>query len=184
MLYSEWLDQVLVGRIQIKSPPTVFSLASLVLAATIAYCSLFNIATIILRPDKYNIIMKNKICNSYFHTIFVELGWGLDEGSTWCLDEVGVDLGWQCCWWLCVVTAFLLVCSTDSWFHSSSGSCLVFVCHLVAPWLLILDSYSVDLRIITRVVLVIFLKGLVEVLLTDPVSMIRWKFQREKWSTR
>ena len=29
-------------------------MASLVLAATMAYCSLFNIATIILRPDKYN----------------------------------------------------------------------------------------------------------------------------------
>ena len=26
MLYSEWLDQDLVGRIQIKSPPTIFSL--------------------------------------------------------------------------------------------------------------------------------------------------------------
>ena len=26
MLYSEWLDQELVGRIQIKSPPTIFSL--------------------------------------------------------------------------------------------------------------------------------------------------------------
>ena len=25
--------------------------------------------------------------------IFVELGWGVDEGSTWCLNEVGVGLG-------------------------------------------------------------------------------------------
>ena len=52
MLYSEWLDQYLDGRIQIKSPPTIFSLASLVLVATIAYCSLVNIATIILSKDK------------------------------------------------------------------------------------------------------------------------------------
>ena len=28
----------------------------LVLAPTIAYCSLFNIGTVILRPDKYNIL--------------------------------------------------------------------------------------------------------------------------------
>ena len=28
MLFSEWLDQDLVGRIQIKSPTTIFSLAS------------------------------------------------------------------------------------------------------------------------------------------------------------
>ena len=54
MLYSEWLDQDLVSRIQIKSPPTIFSLTSLVLVATIAFGPLFNIATITLRPDKYN----------------------------------------------------------------------------------------------------------------------------------
>ena len=36
MLYSEWLDQDLVVRIQIKSPPTIFSLASLVLEGTLA----------------------------------------------------------------------------------------------------------------------------------------------------
>ena len=48
MLHSEWLDKDLVGRIQIKSNPTIFSLASLALVATIALCSLFNI------PDKYN----------------------------------------------------------------------------------------------------------------------------------
>ena len=36
-----------------KSPSTIFSLASW-FWATIAYCSLFNIAAIVLRPDKYN----------------------------------------------------------------------------------------------------------------------------------
>ena len=41
-------------RIQMKSPPTIFSLASLVLEGTLANCSLFNIPSIILRPDKYN----------------------------------------------------------------------------------------------------------------------------------
>ena len=75
----------------------------------------------------------NQIGN--WSTNFVELGWGVDDGSTWCLDEVGVGLGLRCCCWLRVMTAFLRVCSTDSWFHSSSGLCLVYVCHLVAPWL-------------------------------------------------
>ena len=41
MLYSEWLDQDLVVRIQNKSPPIIFSLASLGFG-------------LILRPDKYN----------------------------------------------------------------------------------------------------------------------------------
>ena len=50
-LYS---DQDLVVRIQMKSPPRIFSLASLVLEGTLANCSLFNIPSIILRPDKYN----------------------------------------------------------------------------------------------------------------------------------
>ena len=36
MLYGEWLDQDLVVMIQIKSPPTIFSLASLVLEGTLA----------------------------------------------------------------------------------------------------------------------------------------------------
>ena len=83
---------------------------------------------------------------------FVELGWGVDEGSTWCFDGIGLDLGWQCCRWLCVVAAFLRVCSTDSWFHSPFGSCSVNVGYLVAPWWSILDDYSVDLRFITLVV--------------------------------
>ena len=53
MLYSEWLDQDLVGRIQKKSPRTIFKLGFLVLEGTLANCSLFNIPFIILRPDKY-----------------------------------------------------------------------------------------------------------------------------------
>ena len=60
MLYSEWLDQDLVGRIQIKSHPIIFSLASLVLEGTLANCSVFNIPSIKLRPDKYNKIFKNR----------------------------------------------------------------------------------------------------------------------------
>ena len=47
MLYSEWLDQDIVVRIQMKSP--------LVLEGTLANCSVFNVPSIILRPDKYNI---------------------------------------------------------------------------------------------------------------------------------
>ena len=54
VLYSEWLDQDLVARIQTKSPPIIFSLASLVLEGTIANSSLFNIPSIMLIPDKYN----------------------------------------------------------------------------------------------------------------------------------
>ena len=37
-----------------KSPPTIFSFGFLVLTQTIAYCLLFNIGAIILRPVKYN----------------------------------------------------------------------------------------------------------------------------------
>ena len=49
---SCWLD---LG----KSSPTIFSLASWFWAPTRAYCSLFNIGTITLRPDKYNKITNN-----------------------------------------------------------------------------------------------------------------------------
>ena len=44
---SSWLDPG-------KSPPTIFSFGFLELAPTIAYCLLFNIGSIILRPDKSN----------------------------------------------------------------------------------------------------------------------------------
>ena len=53
---------------------------------------------------------------------FVELGCGVDDGLRWCPDEVGVELSFQRRWWLADVTSFLVVCSTDSWFHSSFGS--------------------------------------------------------------
>ena len=66
MLYSEWLDQDVVGRIQLKSPPIIFSLASLVLEGTLANCSLFNIPSIILRPDKYNKMAVTPATNSFF----------------------------------------------------------------------------------------------------------------------
>ena len=52
MSHSEWLDQDLAGRIQKKSPRTIFKLGFLVLEGTLANCSLFNIPFIILRPDK------------------------------------------------------------------------------------------------------------------------------------
>ena len=58
MFYSEWLDQDLVGRIQIKSLPKNFSLAFWGFEGTLANCSLFNILSIILRPDKFNIRIK------------------------------------------------------------------------------------------------------------------------------
>ena len=76
-LYSRWLDQLLVGWIRLLLlqqsfflfhylPQEVFTLARLwprclgflVFAPTIAYCLLFNIGAIILRPDKYNIMSK------------------------------------------------------------------------------------------------------------------------------
>ena len=47
---------------------------------------------------------------------------------------------------------------------SSFGSRSVCVCHLGALWLQILDNYSVDLRIITLVTLVIILESLVKVI--------------------
>ena len=105
----------------------------------------------------------------------MELGWGVDEGSTWCLDEVGVSLGWRYWRRFFVLMAFLCVCSTDSWFHSSFGSCSVNVGYLVAPWWSILDGYSVDLRIITLVTIVITLESLVKVFtywsnVQDPMS--------------
>ena len=112
--------------------------------------------------------------NKVWGNFFMELGWGVDEGSTWCLDEVGVDLGWRCCRRLRVVTAFLRVCSTDSWFHSSFGSCSVNFGYLVAPWWSILDDCSVDLRFITLVVWWYFPKVWYKYSLTDPVSKIQW----------
>ena len=54
MLHSEWLDQDLVGRIQIKSPPTIFNLASLGFGGNLSQLFFVNILSIILRPDKYN----------------------------------------------------------------------------------------------------------------------------------
>ena len=45
---------------------------------------------------------------------------------------------------------------------SSLGSCSVCVCHLGALWSQILNNYSVDLRIITLVTLVIILESLVK----------------------
>ena len=54
MLYSEWLDQDLVVRIQVKSPPTIFSLASLGFGGNLSQLVCVNISSIILRPAKYN----------------------------------------------------------------------------------------------------------------------------------
>ena len=48
-----------------KSPPTILSFGFLVLAPTIAYFYLFNIGTIILRPDKYNNITKGGLTNGF-----------------------------------------------------------------------------------------------------------------------
>ena len=53
MLYSEWLDQDLV-RIQNKSPPIIFSLASFGFGGNLSQLFFVNIPSIILRPDKYN----------------------------------------------------------------------------------------------------------------------------------
>ena len=54
MLYSEWLDQGLDARIQNKSPPIIFSLASLDFGGNLRQLFFVNIPSIILRPDKYN----------------------------------------------------------------------------------------------------------------------------------
>ena len=51
MLYSEQLDQNLVGWIQVSLLRNLY-FGFLVLAPTVAYCLLFKIGTIILRPDK------------------------------------------------------------------------------------------------------------------------------------
>ena len=55
MLYSEWLDQDLVGRIQNKFHPIIFSLDSLGFGGNLSQLFFVNIPSIILRPDKYNI---------------------------------------------------------------------------------------------------------------------------------
>ena len=52
MLYSDWLNQLLVSWIRELHLPPFFRLASWFWRQP---CSLFNIAAIILRPDKYNI---------------------------------------------------------------------------------------------------------------------------------
>ena len=52
LLVIDWLSFLLVGSENYSSHNSLFGF--LVLAATIANCSLFNIATIILRPDKYD----------------------------------------------------------------------------------------------------------------------------------
>ena len=54
MLYSEWLDQDLVARIQNKSPPIIFSLAFLGFGGNLSQLFFVKIPSIILRPDKYN----------------------------------------------------------------------------------------------------------------------------------
>ena len=54
MLYSEWLDPDLVGRIQNKSPPIIFSLASLGFGGNLSQLFFVNNPSILLRPDKYN----------------------------------------------------------------------------------------------------------------------------------
>ena len=58
---------------------------------------------------------------------FVELGGGVDDVSGWCRDGAYVELGFQWRWWLTDMTVFLIVCSSDSWFHSLFGSCLRFI---------------------------------------------------------
>ena len=54
MLYSKQLDQDLVGRIQNKSPPIIFSLASLGFGGNLSQLFFVNNPSILLRPDKYN----------------------------------------------------------------------------------------------------------------------------------
>ena len=53
MLYSKWLGQGLVGRIQNKFPPIIFSLASLGFGGNLRQLFFVNIPSTILRPDKY-----------------------------------------------------------------------------------------------------------------------------------
>ena len=57
MLYNEWLDQDLVGRIQNKPPTIIFSLASLGFGGNLSQLFFVNIPSIILRPNKYNTLM-------------------------------------------------------------------------------------------------------------------------------
>ena len=53
-LYFEWLDQNLVVRIQHKSPPIIFSWASLGFGGNLSQLFFVNNPSILLRPDKYN----------------------------------------------------------------------------------------------------------------------------------
>ena len=56
MLYSEWLDKDLVAGIQNKSPPIIFSLASFGFGGNLNQLFFVNNPSILLRPDKYNIL--------------------------------------------------------------------------------------------------------------------------------
>ena len=54
MSYSEWFDHDLVVRIQVKSPPTIFSLVFLGFGGNLSQLLFVNIPSIILRPGKCN----------------------------------------------------------------------------------------------------------------------------------
>ena len=80
MLYCEWLDQDLVGRIQNKSPPKIFSLASLGFGENLSQLFFVNIPSIILRPGKYNI--GTVLCYNFEICLKQFLCFSLSHGKT------------------------------------------------------------------------------------------------------
>ena len=60
--------------------------------------------------------------------LFVELGGGVGDVSSWCRDGTYMGFGFRWRWGLTDATVSLVVCSADSRLHSAFGSYSLFCC--------------------------------------------------------